>query len=206
MALDSYTNLKQSIIDHLDRDDLSGFVDDFIDLAEARHKREIRIMDMIERDPITFVTRYADLPSRYLEALSIRLLTGEDPPTILRNLNLHEMMRKRIEETTGIPQFFTVHNQIELDRVPDQAYSGEIIYYKELNALSDNVSSNAILSRAPDCYLYAALAASAPFLMNDERVLLWEGLYTNARDALNQLDIDAAHIGPLVARVDGITP
>ena len=91
MALDTYDGLKQSIIDHLDRDDLSDQVDDFIDLAEARHKREIRIMDMVERDPVTFVTRFVDLPSRYLQARALRLFRNYDPPVVLRSLNFHDV-------------------------------------------------------------------------------------------------------------------
>ena len=203
MSLDSYTGLKQSIIDHLDRDDLSSQVDDFIDIAEARHKRKIRILEMLVRSPLTVVNRYTAIPAGYLGAKTFRLLT--DPVTVLTSVNLHEMNIKR-REVTGKPLLFTVHAEIEFDKTPDQSYSGEIVYYKSVSPLSSTQASNAILAKAPDVYLYAALAASAPFLMNDERVKLWENLYTQARDSLNQMEQSMLHVGPVVAKVSGWTP
>lgn len=200
MALDTYANLKTAITDHLDRSDLSSHVDDFIDLAEARHKREIRIREMLNRDALTVDDRYVSLPTGYLEAKMIRLLTN--PVTVLDHVNLYEMTRRR-RTGTGKPGLFTIHAQIEFDRDADQSYSGEIIYYKEETALSNSNTSNNILTRAADCYLYAALAASAPFLMNDERVPLWETLYRNARDELNALDRRGSHVGPIRSRIGG---
>lgn len=201
MAITTYSNLKSAITNHLDRDDLDSHVDDFIDIAEARHKREIRCRDMVTRAPMLVANRYVDLPAGYLEAMSLRLLT--DPVTVLDYLNLYEMSRRRLE-SAGKPVWFTVHSQLEFDRSPDQAYSAEIVYYKEFTALSLSNISNALLTRAPDIYLYSALAASAPFLMNDERVALWETLYKNAKDALNAMDRKT--IGPIFARVAGATP
>lgn len=205
LSLDTYTELKQSVIDWLDRDDLVDRVDDFIDIAEARHRREIRIREMLVRDPLTVVSRYASLPTGYLAAKTIRLLTSPKL-TVLKYLNLHEMNNRRVETPNDKPLHFTVHNQIEFDRIPDQSYSGELIYYKRLNQLSTTVSSNALLSRAPDIYLWSALAASAPFLMNDERIVLWETLYTDAKDTLNTLEINSMNIGPVVSQVSGWTP
>jgi hypothetical protein len=75
MAVDSYSNLKAEIANHLDRDDLTSDIDTFIDLCEARHKRDIRIRELITRDSITCDARYEDLPTGFLEAISFRLLT-----------------------------------------------------------------------------------------------------------------------------------
>lgn len=201
MALDSYDGLKAAIADHLDDDGLSSQIEDFIDLAEARHKREIRIREMLTRASLTVDDRYVDFPTGYLEGKTLRLLTT--PVTVLTYRNLHEMNRVR-RETSGKPLYFTEHAQFEFDVSPDTAYSGEIIYFKSLTALSDENTSNAILIRAPDAYLYAALLASAPFLVNDERLKVWGELYLNAKDALNA--VDNKRIGPLIARAAGATP
>lgn len=201
MALDTYANLKQAISDHLDRSDLDNYVDDFIDIAEARHKRELRFRDMLERDPLTVVNRFVDLPNDFLEAKTIRLLT--DPVTVLTNVNLYEMNRVR-SETNGKPTWFTIHETIEFDKTPNKAYSGEIVFYKELKPLSDSNTKNALLTKAPDVYLYSCLAAAAPFLMHMEMVQLWETLYANGRDAL--MKVDRKQSGPLISRVAGATP
>lgn len=200
MALDTYANLKTAITNHLDRDDLASLVDDFIDVAEAMHKREIRIREMLARDSLTVDARYVSLPAGFLEAQTIRLLTN--PITLLSYVDQHEMDRWR-QESTGKPSRFTIHEQIEFDITPDSSYSGEIIYFGELTALSDAAPTNALLTRAPDAYLYGALLASAPFLMNDERIDVWGGLYTNARDALNAQARASRKVGPLVSRVSG---
>lgn len=201
MALDTYTNLKTAIEEWLDNDDLTDRVDDFIDLAEARHRREVRTREMIVRQPIGVVNRYVDLPNGFLEGINFRLL--EDPVVHLTHINQADMDRVR-SETDGTPRQFTLHSQIELDRQPDKAYTGEMIYYKQMSPLSASVACNALLERAPDCYLYAALAATAPFLMNDERIQVWEGLYRQSRDGVNKLDQKT--VGVPVASVPGIMP
>lgn len=203
MALDSYANLKQAVADHLDRDDLTSQIDDFIDIAEARHKREIRIQEMLSRAALTVDDRYVDLPAGFLEGLTLRLLT--DPVTVLTEVNLHEMNRLR-RKGTGKPNNYTIHAQFEFDRDPDQSYSGEIIYYDALDALDGVTTTNALLDRAPDVYLYAALLASAPFLLNDERIQIWGGLYKDAKDTLNSQQRSARKIGPLISRPAGDTP
>jgi hypothetical protein len=203
MALDSYANLKTAITNFLDRDDLSVYVDDFIDLAEARHKREILIREMIVRSQATLTGRFLALPTRFLRMKTLRLLTT--PVTVLTEVNLHEMNRER-EEGTGKPTFFTVHEEIEFDTTPDDAYTTELIYYCSFLPLDDTNTSNGLLVRAPDAYLYGALSASAPFLAMDERVPTWEGLYGTARDGLNFED-RAGRIGtPVASRVMGSTP
>lgn len=201
MAVDTYENLKTEIASHLERDDLTDSIDTFIDIAEARHKREVRIREMLTRTALTVDDRYEDLPTGFLSAKILRLLTT--PVTVLEYMNEDQLSRVRCE-TTGKPRFFTAHSQLEFDKAPDEAYSGEIIYFKSLTPLSGSNTTNALLDKAPDVYLYGALIASAPFLMHDERVRLWNELYEVGRDGVNAMD--RRGIGPLVARAAGATP
>lgn len=203
MAVDTYANLKVEIADHLDRDDLTSKIDTFIDLAEARHKRDIRIRELVTRGAITIDARYEDLPTGFLEGISLRLLTS--PATPMTYIPIEEMARYR-QEITGKPQFFTIGAQLEFDRVPDTSYSGEIMYHKAATALSDGNTSNEILVRAPDAYLYGALLATAPYLQHDERIEIWASLYRAAVDALSQARRQDRAMGRLVSRVYGATP
>ena len=201
MALANYAELKTEVEEWLDRDDLTDKVDSFIRLAEARHTREVRIREMLVRVPLTVINRYTNLPTGYLEAKTFRLLT--DPLTVLKSLNLHEMNNRR-SESTGKPLFFTVHAQIEFDRVSDAVYNGEMIYYQQQTPLSTTNTTNSLLTKAPDIYLWSALSASAPFLMNDERINTWETLYRNAVESLGVQD--SKPIGPIASQVSGTTP
>lgn len=200
MALDSYANLKTAVAAHLERDDLTDNIDDFIDIAEARHQREIRIREMLQRDAITVNARQISLPAGFLEGKTLRLLT--DPVTALTEVNLEELNTER-KEGTGKPKFFAIHKEIEFDVTPDSSYSGEIIFYKAFTALSGSATSNALLVKAPDAYLYGALVAASPFIMHDERIQVWNSLYEDARDRLNGADKKGRHIGPIVSRVSG---
>jgi hypothetical protein len=204
MALDSYSNLKTAILNFLDRDDLADNIDDFIDIAEARHKREILCREMVVRSQASVAGRFLALPTRFNKMKTLRLLTN--PLTVLTELNLHEMNRERSDSGNGKPQFFTVHEEIEFDIVPDDTYTAEIIYYANFLPLDDTNTSNGLLVRAPDAYLYGALVASAPFLASDERIQTWDTLYATARDGLLLSDRQARVGTPLYSRVTGSMP
>lgn len=218
MSLTTYSGLKSAIADWLDRDDLtSDQVDDLIDICEARNARDIvltdaggtrtiprvQIRETIQRATTTVSARYLALPARHAQMKTFRLLTN--PVTVLTEIDLHEMNRRRVA-TTGKPKFFTVHEEIEFDRSPDSSYTGEMIYYSGLQALSDANTSNALLARAGDLYLWGSLAAAAPFLGEDERVATWDRNYIEAREGLAKADQRARQGTPLQSRVVGATP
>lgn len=198
MSVDSYANLKTEIANHLDRDDLTTDIDTFIDLCEARHKREVRVREMMTRASVTVNARQVSLPTGYLQMITFRLLT--DPVTVMTELNYHEMNRNRVS-STGKPIYFTVANEIEFDRGPDQSYSGEMVYFKAQTALSGSQTTNDILTNYPDLYLYGSLLAAEPFLMNDARIQTWSSLYTSALSAANAMSNKKG--GPLISRVAG---
>jgi hypothetical protein len=205
MALNNYSGLKEEIAAHIVRDDLASRIDTFIDIAEARHKREIRIREMVQRAQATATTRFLALPQRFTQMINFRALLEGGRVHIIEELNLHEMNRRHSIEA-GVPNYYTVHEEIEFDREPVDPLSVEMVYYQSFTPLSDQAPSNGLLLRAPDCYLYAALVASAPFLIDDERIQVWEGLYASARDELLAADRRSRHGGPLVSRVAGPTP
>ena len=69
---------------------------------------------------------------------------------------------------------------------PDSATTLQINYYKKLTALSDTNTTNDILTNYPELYLYASLAESSPFLMQDERLQVWAGLFKDALLSANE--------------------
>lgn len=209
MALDTYSGLKSAIADHLDNAGLDSQIDDFIDIAEARHKREVRIREMLKRSTITIDDRFLTIPADFLQPKTLRIFTGFTTghryyPDV-REVSVDDLTdHSRVDISR--PKFYAVHESIEfdVDIDPLDTYSGELIYYFPLTALSDSNADNAILTRAPDVYLYGALISSAPFLMFDERISVWEKLYSQAVNNLNSLDFKRS--GPLATRVVGSTP
>jgi hypothetical protein len=211
MPLSTFDELKQSISDHLDRDDLP--VADFISLAEASNKQEIHLPDgtiippvlireMVVRSQAAFTTRFLALPDDFMQMQTVKILG--DPVKIVDEVSQHELNRR--QTTSGTPEYFAIHEEIEFNRVPDQELTAELIYWAALTPLSALNSSNALLTRAPNVYLYGALAASAPFLLNDERIQTWGALYITGRRGLAGADRRSRRAGPLVARAHGATP
>ena len=208
MSLDTYANLQTEIAQHLDRDDLTDHIPTFITLAEETHRRPtdeggLRIRQMITREAITVDARQVSLPDGFLNLQTLRLLTT--PATELKYIDYHELNRVR-QETTGKPRYFTIGNEFEFDYAPDSSYSGEIVYFKEETALSDSNESNNILAQVPGAYLYGALVASAPFLMDDPRIVVWQTLYRAAAQGANAATKKARRGKHLVARNAGSTP
>lgn len=210
--MDSYDDLKTEIADWLDRSDLSARVDTFIDIAEARHAREIRIREMLSSDTLTLSedSTTISLPDDFLDFYALRVkvpdaTSGRKYLPGVEEVTLAELSSRAILDNRR-PCGFTVHETIEFSAPADQDYEVEFFYYSMLPALADDQQTNALLTKAGDVYLYAALSASAPFLLNDERVPVWESLYVAARDGLNRSSRESRRGGPLVSRVHGATP
>jgi len=210
MALNTYTTLKAAIADYLDRPDLTNQIVDFISLAEARHRRDIRNTDMLNRSQATLFaqqTPYLALPVRFLQMRSMRLLT--DPISILQSLAPEKLTQARalnLSTTYGQPSYYTVNEELEFDISPDEDYTVEMLYYAAYLPLSDADQQNALLLNNPDAYLYASLTAAEPFLVHDERVPLWEAGYQQAVEGIKSTERGRRHGVPIVARVYGGTP
>jgi hypothetical protein len=188
MALDTYANLKTEIANYLNRTDLTSYLDTFIDLAEARHARDLRVREMESVDTsITTVagTQSYDLPTGYLE---MRYVTWQSNPyTFLAYMTPPDFFRVyNAGEGSGSPSYYTiVGSKIYLGKQPDAANVLELGFFKRPTALSSSNTSNDILTYFPDLYLYASLAESEPFLMNDERLPVWAGLYKEGVNSAN---------------------
>ena len=83
MALTTYTELKTSIGDWLNRSDLTSVIPDFISLAEAQIERTLRTRQMIVRANASFDAQYGAVPSDFLETKSLKL-TSTNPQTPLQ--------------------------------------------------------------------------------------------------------------------------
>lgn len=211
MALDTYANLKLAIADYLDRDDLTSQIDDFIDIAESAHRDEVRFRELLTRASITIADgdRTEPLPADFAQVKYIRLINPQTTtwsryylPTLIQ-LSEHELTEKA-SLTDGPPKYFCINEQIEFDVAADQEYTGELLYYKTMTALSDSNPSNELLVRGAELYLYGALKATAPFLMNDERLNIWANLYQEALERLNRAERTDRRSGPQIARVKGV--
>jgi hypothetical protein len=196
MALTTYTELKTSIGDWLNRSDLTSVIPDFISLAEAQIERTLRARQMIVRANASFDAQYGAVPSDFLETKSLKL-TSTNPQTPLQFLSIDALDNEAANYTaSGKPKFFgVVGGQFRIVPTPDSNYTTELTYYAKLTKLSSSVASNWLLASSPDIYLYGALLQAAPYLQDDARIQTWATLYERALNDLQTADDRGASSG-----------
>ena len=160
MALDTFANLKQEIIQFSHRTDLDLKIDTFIRMAEVEmfanpeEILQIRSQETLDTSATT-TSRLIALPTGYQSMRSMRLTINSNTSNL--RYSAPEQMRR--VDSSGLPQFYTVTDQIEFDRTPDAAYTIEFQYYAIPTALSTSNTTNIELTNHPNIYLYGALWA-----------------------------------------------
>ena len=180
MSITTYAELKSSIADFLNRDDLTSVIDTFIDLTEADINRKVRHWRMENRATAEVDSRYSAIPADFLEPIRLHLEGNHSP---LENISSYRMqeLRQSSMDAAGRPKYYCLtQGEIELYPTPSQTENLEMYYVARLPALSSSNQTNIILDYHPDIYLYGALSHSAPYLGEDPRISVWGQLYANA--------------------------
>lgn len=196
MALSTYTELKASIADWLNRTDLTSVVPDFIALAEAQIERTLRTRQMIVRATASIDTEYSAVPADFLETKSIKLNTNPVTALVFESIDALDSLKSTTYISPGRPGYFgIVGGQIRVLPVPDSTYTAELIYYAKLSKLSGTNANNWLLTQAPDVYLYGSLMQAAPYLKDDSRIPVWAAIYTRGLEELQIADDRGATSG-----------
>lgn len=186
MALTTYNELKASIADTLNRDDLTTQIPDFITMAETQINRDARHWRMEDRAVATVDSQYTALPVNFIEP--VRITIPADRSYTLELVGPFEISKLRQDNsnTIGRPQFYAVvDGAFEVFPNPDTDYTVELVYYETIPHLSSSLQSNWVLEYFPDVILYGSLLHSAPYLQEDSRVQVWGSLYQAAISAIN---------------------
>ena len=195
MAITTYAELKTSIADFLNRDDLTSIIPTFISLAEAQIARDLRHWKQEKRVTTSVDERYENLPNDWLELKMIALSSGK----MLQTVSSSEMAERRSQSNIAAePRLVRVTaDQLEFYPTPNTATDISMLYYARIPALSDSATTNWLLTDAPDVFLYGSLVHSAPYLSDDARTQIWASLYQSGMDKLN-LESDKGRVtGPL---------
>jgi len=201
MALSTYSELKSSVADWLNRTDLTTAISDFVSLAEAQIERKLRTRQMLTRANATIDTEYAALPPDFLEAKSFKINTNPVVSLQFETIDsIYNLAPKYSSAST--PKFFgVIGGQFIFLPIPDSSYTGELAYYAKLSKLSDSNTTNWLLTAAPDIYLYGTLLQAAPYLQDDARISTWSSLYQRGIEDLQLADErSASSAGALLAR------
>jgi len=194
MAFGNYDELKTSIANWSDRDDMGPFIPDFVALCEARFNRELRLRSMEQKEYANTVGGQANyaLPTNFLQMREFRLNTN--PTVSLRYVSpeIYEAWNLG----SGEPSFYTIiANEIRLGPVPAGVYEMEMLFWRKFPNLGGTTPTNWMLQNAPDVYLYGSLLELEPFIQNDQRIAVWSAGYQKAIQDIQLQDDKDRHSG-----------
>lgn len=178
MALATYSDLKASVAQWLNRNDLTDVIPDFVRLCESTLNERLRCPHNEAMNTDFVITgRYTSLPVDFAE---------------MRRVFLNDSMRTemvplpqsgRVEES-GIPAYYNIVNNT-LELVPlSTSYTLEITYWKVVPPLETNDTSD-ILTNHPELYLYGTCLQGAYFLDDAQMVAKFEPKFQQAILAAN---------------------
>jgi hypothetical protein len=177
-VFNSYSDLKTQIANYLARSDLTDKIPTFIELAEIRLNRDLRLRQTLQNSTYTMTAgnKLVPVPADFLEMKEQHINTN--PITNLTFQSTSVFYRNGLVNTSGKPVYYTqVARDFAYAPTPDSAYVVEMTYYKKPTIMSDTNPSNEYLTYCPDLLLYGALAESAPYLMDDARLTTWQTMY-----------------------------
>lgn len=189
MAITDYASLQTAVATWLHRTDLTAQITDFISLAEAKLSSDIVSRAMETRTVLTATAgdAYLTLPTDMLEMR--RLVLQTDPSIVLKYATPDQIASDYPLSLSSRPSVFAViGGQLQLAPTPDSNYSIELTYLQRIPALSVSNTTNWLLSNWPNAYLYATLCAAHPYIINDERLGLFQALYNEAVAGINSID------------------
>lgn len=166
----TYTSLQTKLASTLNKTNLTSVIPDFITLGESTLRRRIKVRQQARTyTDYTIDSAEIGMPSGVVEVLSFALT---DPVRRIEYVTPDRFDTLDLGE--GSPRFFTiVNNAFLFAPTPDQTYTATLRTRERLCQLSTSVRTNWLLCEHPDAYFYAALAESAPYLRDDERLPMW---------------------------------
>jgi len=133
-----------------------------------------------------------DKPADWKETISFAITDdrGASPLTTFLFLRSLEFCKSFWPDNTAtaMPTFYAnylAYQQFYFAATPDYAYPFQLIYLSLPLFNADN-PENFLTQRYPSLLLYACILEAAPFLKDDERIPVFEALYSRALKSINQ--------------------
>jgi hypothetical protein len=174
---ESFDNFQNVVATYLQRSNLTAQIPIFVTNAEARLGSLIKTLPQQVALPYSLVpaqgTNIITLPSDFgalirctYNGIPLAYISPETMSLEKTNYRNHE--------------FTIIGNNFFLQSLADGSSTLTLYYYQALQGLSDSNESNWLLEDYPNIYLYATLLEASPFLMDDERIQVWESMLSEA--------------------------
>lgn len=153
-----------------------------IDSAERKVARALKTLLSIKYATTNFVQgeNLIAKPARWLETVSFQY---EYSSTEVRTLyeRTYEFITTVFPDRTdqGAPEFYSdfEFGQFYVGKTPDSNYPFQVGYYERPEPLCVETQQNWLTINAPDLLLYGTLLETAPFLINNMFIPVWQQKY-----------------------------
>lgn len=186
----TYAQLLTKVAAWMNRDDLTAMIPDFIELAEERINRALRVRQMEVAMPATAITAGEIAPAAdVIDAKVLWVPQHESAPLVAQSLESVVAAGQY-----GLPTMYAwTAGSLYFDGTGDV----QGVLYVRVPALAI-ASTNWLSESAPSLYLFGALAEAKLYVGDDAGAQLWSGRFDQALAELN--GADQRRPGPLVAR------
>lgn len=200
----NYIDLQQNIQDWMNRTDISNQVTTFIQIAENKLARKLRILSMESTVNDTISNNIITLPSDYREMKLFFVNSSSASSNLTRLPSITLYARYPRSGYSGIPQYFSREGyQVSFGPIPDSNYSVTYVYFKKVNALSSSNLTNWFTDNAPELLLYGSLLEAEPYIKNDERIQIWKSRFDEIWSDIYNEDKKERTSGSLMAPLSG---
>lgn len=186
MTIATYAELSTEIasLTHREGDtDFTGKVALFVRLLEARLNRELRVKEMQATLASTTLTSgAATLPAGFLAFVEVRF---DSSPSYTLHPRALEWIRAQDSTATGNATDFAITGTEVICWPPTGPIKGT--YYTEIPGLETN-SSNWLLTKYPDLYLFGSLVEAALWAQDDAALAKWAPRASALIEAANSAD------------------
>jgi len=196
-----YDSLDAAVDGYLHRTDLSSWVPNFIQNCQSKLYRKYMIRDMEKALSVSVSGGTGAVPSDY-RAMKFCYADGS-PTTPLRFVSLEELFDEYPQrDEQGTPNLVSreVGNFVFGPGNPADFSMKGVYYYTYTLLSSGGKTTNWYTDEAPEVLLYGPLLEAAPFIGDDERMPLWQGLYLEACQ-LAELEVKREYLSGGTKRV-----
>lgn len=165
MSIANYSELQSAITDYLARSDLASRVPDFIAMAESHFNRELRAREMVATSTVALSSGVSALPADFLEWISVQWI-GTRTMDLKYSPPDSEEWQFRYRPN-GDPMMFSIVGS-NLQIRPAGTGNSKLAYYQQVPALA-TFTTNWLLTKCPDLYVYRSLAEAYIYQKDDTR-------------------------------------
>lgn len=189
-AFNDFLDLRTAVIEHVRNPGISDVFPRLVALAESRLNRTLRMREQIVNGTITMASGRAALPDNYAEMIGLYSANG------------CEYLQQSPQHKRGY--WYSVQGGEIV--APCIAGTLQMDFYSTIPPLGDSITtSNWLLLKYPDVYLYSVAFEAAKYLRDAELAAQTKGLMDDAI-ATAKGDDESARYSRARVRVAGVTP